>query len=55
VIDFIRALAVWIEKSKTSQQSILLLIDDLAEFVYWHHELSGDLQKILMYGSTPKI
>ncbi|MBI1792676.1 MAG: hypothetical protein HYR70_00610 [Chloroflexi bacterium] len=53
--DFIQALAVWVEKNKTSQQSVFLLIDNLADFIYCNSGLVRELQEILLYGPAKKI
>lgn len=53
--DYIQALTIWIEKNKISQQSVLLLIDGLEDFVNLNDKLSQGLKKILLYGSGAKV
>jgi hypothetical protein len=53
--DFIRALAIWIEMNKAIDQSVLLLIDGLDDFVNLNDGLSQDLQKILVRGPAKKV
>lgn len=52
---FIQALTIWIEKNKSSRQSILLLIDGFDEFPDWNGLLAQNLKKILLYGPARKV
>jgi hypothetical protein len=49
-IDLIQALSLWIEMKKSNQQTVLLLIDGLEEFLFWNSALKQELQKILLSG-----
>lgn len=53
--NFIRALVAWIEMNQNSRQSILLLVDELVDLIYWKSELGRDLRKILISGPEKKI
>ncbi len=53
--DFIQALAIWVEMNKISQQSVLLLIDGLADFVNFNNNMTENLQKIFLYGPAKKV
>ena len=55
VTSFIRALIAWTEMNKVGQQSVLLLIDGLDDFIYWHSELGREFRKILLHGPAKKI
>jgi hypothetical protein len=49
-IDLLHALSIWIEMKKSNQQTVLLLIDGLDEFLFQNSALEQDLQKILLSG-----
>lgn len=53
--NFIQALVAWIERNRNSRQSILLLMDELVDFIYWKNELGHELRKILISGPEKKI
>lgn len=55
VTNFIRALVAWIELNRSNHQSILLLVDELDDFMYWKQELGPELRKILLYGPEKKV
>jgi len=54
-MNFIRALDAWTEMYRHSRQSVLLLIDELADFIYWKSDLCRELRKILLHGPEKKI
>jgi hypothetical protein len=53
--NFIRALVAWTEMNRNSRQSILLLVDELVDLIYWKSELGRELRKILLCGPEKKI
>lgn len=54
-VSFIKALEAWTDLRKRNQESVLLLIDGLDEFVHSHSELINEMTKILVYGAARKI
>lgn len=53
--DFIRALVAWIKMNRNTHQSILLLVDELADVLYWKPELDRELRKIMLCGPERKV
>lgn len=53
--DFIHALALWTELKHNNSQSMLLLIDELDDFLFANSELSRELQTILSHGPAKRI
>jgi len=53
--NFIQALVAWTETNRNSRQSVLLLIDELVDFIFWRSELGRELRQLLLYGPKKKI
>lgn len=54
-INLIQALSLWIEMKKSNQQTVLLLIDGLDDFLCWNDELKQEFQKILLSGPSKNV
>lgn len=55
VNDFLRALVAWTELQQNSQQSVLLLIDGLDDFLSSNGGLTSDLRTLLSCGPAKRI
>ena len=53
--EFVHALAVWIDMTRTSRQSVLFLLDGIEQFVTWHASLKQGLRNILLHGPAVRI
>lgn len=53
--DFVHALAVWIDMTRTSCQSVLFLLDGIEQFITCHTGLEQAFHNILLHGPSARI
>jgi len=53
--DFVQALALWVDMTRTNRQSILFLLDGMEHFTSWNVSLQQGLCKILLHGPSAMI
>jgi hypothetical protein len=53
--DFIHALAVWLNITRTNRQSVLLLLDGIEHLVSWNAGLEQDFHNLILHGPSARI